>query len=78
MYDRRNNLSAQVAEDVRLNLRESVFRTIIPRNVRLSEAPSYAMPGLLYDSECAGSQAYRSLAAELLEQDEKTKERTAP
>lgn len=78
MYDRRNNLSAQVAEDVRLNLRESVFRTIVPRNVRLSEAPSYAMPGLLYDSECAGSQAYRSLAAELLEQDQMTTERTAP
>ncbi len=77
MYDRRNNLSAQVAEDVRLNLRESVFRTIVPRNVRLSEAPSYALPGLLYDSECAGSEAYRSLAAELLEQDQEPQERTA-
>jgi len=69
MYDRRNNLSAQVAEDVRLNLGDSVFRTIVPRNVRLSEAPSYALPGLIYDSACAGSQAYRALAAELVERD---------
>ena len=69
MYDRRNNLSAQVAEDVRLNLGESVFRTIVPRNVRLSEAPSFALPGVIYDSACAGSQAYRALAAELLERD---------
>jgi chromosome partitioning protein len=69
MYDRRNNLSAQVAEDVRLNLGDTVYQTIIPRNVRLSEAPSYAMPGLLYDPSCAGSQAYRALAAELLRRD---------
>jgi chromosome partitioning protein len=66
MYDRRNNLSAQVAEDVRLNLGDSVFQTIVPRNVRLSEAPSYALPGVLYDPDCAGSQAYRALAGELL------------
>ncbi len=69
MYDRRNNLSAQVAEDVRLNLGDTVYQTIIPRNVRLSEAPSYALPGLLYDPDCAGSQAYRALAAELLRRD---------
>lgn len=69
MYDRRNNLSAQVAEDVRLNLCDSVFQTIIPRNVRLSEAPSYALPGVLYDPDCAGSQAYRALAGELLRRD---------
>jgi chromosome partitioning protein len=69
MYDRRNNLSAQVAEDVRLNLGDSVFQAIVPRNVRLSEAPSYALPGLLYDPDCAGSQAYRALAGELLRRD---------
>ncbi len=69
MYDRRNNLSAQVAEDVRLNLGETVFETIIPRNVRLSEAPSHALPALVYDPDCAGSQAYRAFAAELLRRD---------
>ena len=69
MYDRRNNLSAQVAEDVRLNLGQSVFRTIVPRNVRLSEAPSYALPGLIYDSACAGSEAYRALAREFTERE---------
>ena len=69
MYDRRNNLSAQVAEDVRLNLGDTVYQTIIPRNVRLSEAPSYALPGVLYDPDCAGSQAYRALAGELLRRD---------
>jgi len=69
MYDRRNNLSAQVAEDVRLNLGDTVYQTIIPRNVRLSEAPGYALPGLLYDPHCAGSEAYRALAGELLRRD---------
>ncbi|HUS55795.1 MAG TPA: ParA family protein [Thermohalobaculum sp.] len=69
MYDRRNNLSAQVAEDVRLNLGDSVYRTIIPRNVRLSEAPSYSLPGVLYDPSCAGSVAYRALAGEFLSRD---------
>lgn len=70
MYDRRNNLSAQVAEDVRQNLGDAVFDTIIPRNVRLSEAPSYALPGLIYDPNCAGSIAYRALAREVLRRDE--------
>jgi chromosome partitioning protein len=69
MYDRRNNLSAQVAEDVRLNLSDTTYRTIIPRNVRLSEAPSHGMPALLYDPACAGSQAYRALAGEILRRD---------
>jgi len=69
MYDRRNNLSAQVAEDVRLNLADTVFETIIPRNVRLSEAPSYALPGLMHDPHCAGSIAYRALADEVLRRD---------
>ncbi len=66
MYDRRNNLSAQVAEDVRLNLGETVFESIIPRNVRLSEAPSYALPAMLYDPHCSGSIAYRALANEIM------------
>lgn len=66
MYDRRNNLSAQVEADVRDNLGDLVFDTVIPRNVRLSEAPSHAIPALIYDHTCAGSIAYQKLAAELL------------
>ena len=66
MYDKRNNLSQQVEADARENLGELVFKTVIPRNVRLSEAPSFAMPVLGYDSNSAGSAAYRALAAELL------------
>lgn len=65
MYDARNNLSRQVEADARENLGELVFQTVIPRNVRVSEAPSYALPVLEYDSESKGSQAYRSLALEL-------------
>ena len=66
MYDRRNNLSQQVESDARQTLGELVFRTVIPRNVRLSEAPSFAMPVLDYDPNSTGSEAYRSLAAELM------------
>lgn len=66
MHDRRNNLSAQVAADVRAYLGDLVFDTIIPRNVRLSEAPSHSVPALIYDHACAGSQAYIELASELL------------
>ena len=66
MYDQRNRLSSQVAEDVRSNLGEIVYSTMIPRNVRLSEAPSHAMPALVYDPNCAGSRAYMELAAEVL------------
>lgn len=66
MYDRRNNLSAQVAEDVRACLGKVVFDTMIPRNVRLSEAPSHGIPALIYDQRCSGSQAYMDLARELL------------
>ncbi len=65
MYDSRNNLSRQVEADARENLGELVFETVIPRNVRVSEAPSYALPVLEYDSVSKGSQAYRSLAKEL-------------
>ncbi len=63
MYDRRNNLSQQVEDDARENLRDLVFKTVIPRNVRLSEAPSYAMTIMEYDPASRGSEAYRSLAA---------------
>jgi len=66
MYDSRNNLSAQVEQDARANLGDLVFQTLIPRNVRVSEAPSYAMPVLNYDSNSKGAQAYRDLAAELI------------
>lgn len=66
MYDQRNNLSRQVEQDARENLQDLVFKTVIPRNVRISEAPSFALPVLEYDSNSKGSQAYRALAAELL------------
>lgn len=66
MYDRRNNLSQQVEEDARDNLGDLVFNTVIPRNVRLSEAPSYAQPVLTYDTQSTGAMAYRALATEIL------------
>ncbi len=66
MYDSRNNLSQQVELDARDNLGDLVFTTIIPRNVRVSEAPSYALPVLQYDPTSKGAQAYRSLAVEVL------------
>lgn len=66
MHDSRNNLARQVEEDARENLGELVFETVIPRNVRLSEAPSFAMPVLDYDPASRGAKAYRALAAELL------------
>ncbi len=66
MYDKRNNLSQQVETDARDNLGDLVFKTVIPRNVRLSEAPSFAVPVLTYDSTSKGSAAYRALAKELL------------
>ncbi|MCK0097231.1 AAA family ATPase [Yoonia sp. F2084L] len=65
MYDRRNNLSLQVEDDARENMGDMVFTTVIPRNVRLSEAPSFAVPVLTYDSGSKGSSAYRALAKEL-------------
>ncbi len=66
MYDRRNNLSQLVEADARQNLGELVFETMIPRNVRVSEAPSYAQPVLSYDPQSKGSEAYRALAVELV------------
>lgn len=71
MFDSRNNLSEQVAADVRNFLGDKVFKTVIPRNVRVSEAPSHGRPVLLYDLHCAGSQAYLELAAELLKRQKK-------
>ena len=70
MYDSRNNLSAQVAADVREYLGDVVYETKIPRNVRISEAPSHGKPALLYDHSCAGSQAYIHLASELLRREQ--------
>lgn len=70
MFDKRNNLCLQVEEDARQNLGDLVFDTKIPRNVRLSEAPSYAMPVLNYDPTSRGAIAYRSLAAELLQRNQ--------
>jgi len=66
MFDRRNSLSEQVAEDVRSVLGDKVYQTVIPRNVRVSEAPSYGKPVLLYDNSCLGSQAYIRLASEVI------------
>lgn len=66
MYDRRNNLSQQVELDARSNLGDVVFKTMIPRNVRVSEAPSFAMPVLAYDSASKGALAYRALAHEVI------------
>lgn len=67
MYDRRNRLTEQVSTDVRAVLGKVVFDTVIPRNVRLSEAPSHGLPALIYDHRCAGSEAYISLAREVIE-----------
>ena len=66
MFDRRNNLSQAVSEDVRACLGAAVFDTVVPRNVRLSEAPSHGLPALIYDLKCPGSEAYLRLARELI------------
>ena len=66
MFDRRNSLSGQVAKDVREHFGTKVYETVIPRNVRVSEAPSFGKPALIYDMKCAGSQAYIKLARELV------------
>jgi chromosome partitioning protein len=73
MYDARNNLALQVVEDVRSHLGDKVYRTLIPRNVRVSEAPSYGKPAILYDLKCAGSQAYLQLASEVIQRERNRK-----
>ena len=73
MFDKRNKLSSQVALDVRTHLKEQVYETIIPRNVRMSEAPSFGLPALMYDQNASGSQAYIALANEIIKQN-KTQE----
>jgi chromosome partitioning protein len=69
MFDKRNKLSDQVAADVRENMGEKVYSTVIPRNVRISEAPSHGLPALVYDLKCPGSQAYIKLAGELIQRE---------
>ena len=69
MHDARNNLSNQVIADVRGNSGQKVYDTIIPRNVRISEAPSYGKPVLVYDLKCVGSEAYLRLATEIIQRE---------
>ena len=66
MYDSRNNLSEEVVQNVKDTLEERIFKTLIPRNVRLAEAPSYGQPINIYDGKSAGAEAYRGLADELI------------
>tara|TARA_R110000868_G_scaffold218576_1_gene468984 strand:+ start:129372 stop:130169 length:798 start_codon:yes stop_codon:yes gene_type:complete len=72
MFDARNKLSSVVEADVRRHLGDKVYQTMIPRNVRLSEASSFGLPALLHDFKCAGAQAYMKLAAEMIRHDAKT------
>ena len=69
MFDKRNKICEMVSEDVKNHFGKKVFNTIIPRNVRVSEAPSYGQPVLMYDISCPGSQAYASLAGEIINQE---------
>ena len=69
MFDKRNRLSDQVAADVRSHMGDKVYKTVIPRNVRISEAPSHGLPALVYDLRCPGSQAYIKLAGELIQRE---------
>jgi chromosome partitioning protein len=71
MFDRRSALSGQVANDVRAHFGEKVYDSVIPRNVRVAEAPSFGKPALIYDLKCAGSQAYLKLAREVVARERK-------
>ncbi len=73
MFDSRNNLAQQVVNDVRTHLGDKVYHTLIPRNVRVSEAPSYGKPAILYDLKCSGSQAYLQLASEVIQRERQRK-----
>ena len=73
MYDSRNSLSSQVVADVRQFMGNKVYDTIIPRNVRISEAPSYGKPVLVYDLKCVGSEAYLRLATEIIQREKALK-----
>jgi chromosome partitioning protein len=73
MFDSRNNLAQQVVSDVRQHLGSKVYQTLIPRNVRVSEAPSYGKPAILYDLKCAGSQAYLQLASEVIQRERQSR-----
>ena len=69
MYDKRNNLANMVATDVRKHFGDKVYKTMIPRNVRVSEAPSFGLPAIVYDMKCPGSEAYIHLAAEVIKRE---------
>lgn len=76
MYDRRNKLTENIEQDVRGYLGSQVYQTVIPRNVRVSEAPSHGKPSIIYDMHCAGSQAYIALAKEMIRREKKDKQAT--
>ena len=75
MYDARTNLSLQVVENVKDNLNQNIYKTIIPRNIRLAEAPSYGQPINIYDTRSTGAESYRLLAQEVMERDKEIKEK---
>lgn len=77
MFDKRNNLAVQVADNVREYFKDKVYETVIPRNVRVSEAPSFGLPAIVYDMKCPGSQAYIYLAREILRAELKSMEKVA-
>jgi len=77
MYDQRNNLTAQVENDVRGHFGDKVYKTVIPRNVRLSEAPSFGLPAIVYDMKSSGAQAYIKLASEIIKREKQYKKQLA-